>query len=118
MTMMPEDKQDFIRSKARENQSTEEGDKILWSRHGTTELLNEGWSRATVEEALQDGEVIEDYPALHRALPDCLVLGRLKNGEPLHAVIAIDEANDRLFIVTVYRPSHEEWNDEWRTRRK
>jgi hypothetical protein len=71
-----------------------------------------------VEEALQDGEVIEDYPAAHRLLPDCLVLGWLATGEPLHAVIAIDEVNDRLFVVTVYEPSLEEWKDGWRTRKK
>jgi hypothetical protein len=67
--------------------------------------------------ALETSEVIEDYPALHRPLPDCLVLGYLATGEPLHAVIALDEANDRLFIVTVYKPSREEWQDDWRTRK-
>ena len=96
--MTPEDKQAFIRWKARQNQSDLEGEKILWSRHGVTELVNEGWKRGQVEEALQDSEIIEDYPSLHRPLPDCLVLGRLSTGEPLHTVIAIDEANDRLFI--------------------
>ena len=61
--------------------------------------------------------MIEDYPAQHRPLPDCLVLGYLATSEPMHAVIALDEANDRLFIVTVYKPSHEEWQDDWRTRK-
>ena len=60
--------------------------------------------------------MIEDYLALHRPLPDCLVLEYLVTGEPLHAVIAFDEANDRLFIVTVYKPSHEEWQNDWRTK--
>ena len=116
--MNTEDKQNFIHWKARQNQSDPEGAKILWSRHGITELVNEGWSRALVEEALQDSGVIEDYPTAHRPLPDCLVLGWLATGEPLHAVIAIDEANDRLFVVTVYKPSPEEWEDDWRTRKE
>jgi hypothetical protein len=111
-------KQDFIRWKARQNKTDPEGVKILWSRHGILELANEGWTRALVEEALQYSEVIEDYLTVHRPLPDCLVLSWLPSGEPLHAVIAIDEAHDRLFVVTVYEPSTEEWEDDWRTRKK
>ncbi len=115
--MNTEDKQGFIRWKARQNQSEPEGIKILWSRHGIAELVNEGWTRVSIEEALQNGKVIEDYPTMHRPLPDCLVLGWLATGEPFHAVIAIDEANDRLFIVTVYKPSPKEWKDDWQTRK-
>ena len=70
-----------------------------------------------MEKALENGEVIEDYPTEHRPLPDCLVLSRLLNGEPLHAVIAVDEPNDRLFVVTVYKPDLEEWENGWRTRK-
>jgi hypothetical protein len=111
-------KQDFIRWKAQQNQADSEGEKIRWSRHGITELVNEGWNRAMVEEGLQLSEVIEDYPTLHRPLPDCLVLGWLPCGEPFHAVIAVDEINDRLFVVTVYKPSPEEWEHDWRTRKR
>jgi hypothetical protein len=114
----PEGKQAFIRRKARENQNNTEGEEILWSRHGIAELVNESWSRTAVEEGLQDCEVIEDYPTTRRLLPDCLVLGWLASGEPFHAVIAIDETRDRLLIVTTYRPTREEWEDDWRTRRK
>jgi hypothetical protein len=110
-------KQHFIHQKACQNSSHPEGAKIRWSRHGIIELFNEGWERTTVEAALQQCEVIENYPTRHRPLPDCLVLGWLETGEPIHAVIAIDEANDRLFVVTVYKPSAEEWKDDWRTRR-
>ncbi len=114
---MSVNKQDFIREKARQNKNDPEGTKILWSRHAIVELANEGWTRSEVEKALENGEVIEDYPTQHRPLPDCLVLGELGNGEPLHAVIAIDEANDRLFVVTVYKPKSEEWENDWRTRK-
>ncbi|MBC7226400.1 MAG: DUF4258 domain-containing protein [Thermoflexales bacterium] len=116
--MKAEQKQAFIRWKAEQNRSDPEGARIYWSRHAITELVNEGWDRILVEEALRYSELIEDYPALHRPLPDCLVFGWLSTGEPFHAVIAIDEKNDRLFVVTVYRPSPEEWENDWRTRRK
>jgi hypothetical protein len=80
--------------------------------------VNEGWSREVVEEGLQDCEVIEDYLPAHRLLPDCLVLGWLTSGEPFHAVIAIDEVNDRLFVVTVYKPNAEEWENDWQCRKR
>jgi hypothetical protein len=115
--MRQDEKRDFIRSKASQNRWNPDGEKILWSRHGIGELVNEGWLRGQVEAALETSEVIEDYPALHRPLPDCLVLGYLVTGEPMHAVIALDEANDRLFIVTMYKPSREEWQNDWRTRK-
>jgi hypothetical protein len=34
-----------------------------------------------------------------------------------NAVIAIDEPLDRMFVVTVYRPSAKRWEDDWRTRK-
>ena len=116
--MNVERKQDFIRRKAGENRADPEGAKILWSRHGIAELVNEGWSRKAVEEGLQDCEVIEDYPTTHRPLPDSLVLGWLASGEPFHALIAIDETKDRLFVVTLYKPTPEEWQDDWQTRNR
>jgi len=113
-----EAKQAFTQLKALENQADPKGNKILWSRHAIAELVSEELGRIQVEEALKASDVIEDYPPLHRPLPDCLVLGWLPNGEPVHAVIALDEAKDRLFIITVYKPSLEEWEDDWRTRKK
>jgi hypothetical protein len=68
-----------------------------------------------VESSLAGCEVIEDYPAAH-PLPDCLVLAMLDDGDPIHAVVAIDEVNERIFLVTVYRPDPARWLDE-RTRK-
>lgn len=110
-------KQDFIRKKATENQDDPRGEKIYWSRHATAELVNDVLDRTDVEIALQRCEVIEDYPAGHRPLPDCLVLAVLASGIPIHVVVAVDEANDRIFVVTAYVPSSDRWQDDWRTRR-
>ena len=61
--------------------------------------------------------VIEEYPHLHRHLPDCLVLTFVSPNEPLHCVVALNEPRDYILIVTVYRPTAEEWKDDWRTRK-
>ena len=68
--------------------------------------------------SIEGAEAIEDYQTAHRALPDCLVLAWLVTGDPFHAVIVVDEAEDRLFVVTVYRPDSEEWQDDWRSRKR
>ncbi len=111
------DKQNFVRTKAIENESDPEGRKILWSRHAITELLNDKLDRPDVEKAFKTCEVIEEYPTHHRPLPDCLVLSMLEFSAPIHTVVAIDEINDRIFVVTVYRPSKERWENDWRTRK-
>ncbi|NVM56743.1 MAG: DUF4258 domain-containing protein [Desulfobacterales bacterium] len=115
--MDSETKQAFIRRVAKENQTDPEGVRILWSRHAVVELALEGWNRRQVEGALLDSEVIEDYPTLHRPLPDCLVLVWVTSTIPVHVVVAIDQDLDRILLVTVYQPSEEEWEDDWKTRK-
>jgi hypothetical protein len=111
------EKQGFIRQKAVQNQHDPEGAKVYWSRHAIAEMVNDNLTRSQVEKALEACEIIEDYPTEHRPLPDCLVLAKLSETQPVHAVIAIDEAGDRIFVVTVYLPSKEQWQDDWRTRK-
>jgi allantoicase len=65
---------------------------------------------------LRECEIIEDYSMKGRSLPGCLVLS-FNASKPIHAVIAIDEAHDRIFIVTVYKPSSARWQNGWKTRR-
>jgi len=111
------EKQTFIHQKAIENQNNPNGEKIYWSRHAIVELVKDGLARTDIEAALITCEIIEDYPTAHRPLPDCLVLGTLTQDQPVHAVIAIDKTQDRLFVITVYLPSEERWENDWRTRK-
>ena len=111
------EKQAFIRRKARENIEISDGTQVYWSRHAIAEMIQDRLTRLEIAKALEDCEVIEDYPPKHRALPDCLVLGQLRSTQPIHAVVAIDEARDRIFVATVYRPSPERWEHDWRTRK-
>jgi stalled ribosome alternative rescue factor ArfA len=67
-------KESFIREKARQNEQDFYGARVVWSRHATIELVADNLTRRRVEQALQTCEIIEDYPPLHRPLPDCLVL--------------------------------------------
>lgn len=115
--MDPVDKQQTIQRIAYENQYDALGERVLWSRHATARLVDCNLSRVDVETALTSCLLVEDYQPLHRPLPDCLVLGRLPSDTPFHAVIAIDEANRRIFVVTIYLPAQERWQDDWQTRK-
>jgi hypothetical protein len=90
---------------------------VAWSRHAIERLVRNRAPRVDVEAALVACEIIEVYPDAHRALPDCLVLAWLRAGEPLHAVIAVDQLNDRIFVITVYRPDPARWSNDWKRRR-
>jgi hypothetical protein len=116
--MNRDEKQTFIRQKATESRDLCIDTKIYWSRHAITALIDDGLSRIEVETALQSCEVIENYLAVHRPLPDCLVLGFRTDHSAIHAVIAVDEVNDRIFVITVYLPAKDRWLDDWRTRTK
>jgi hypothetical protein len=111
-------KQSYIREKANENLQTSDASKILWSRHAIAALIDDNLDRIEVETALQQSEVIEDYPLTHRPLPDCLVLAAVSPSRPIHVVIAIDQSHERIFIVTVYIPIKDKWYDDWRTRKR
>jgi hypothetical protein len=90
---------------------------VAWSRHAIERLVLHRAARTDVELALTTCEIIEVYPEAHRALPDCLVLAWFRVDDPLHAVIAVDLQNDRIFVVTVYRPDPARWSDDWKRRR-
>lgn len=90
---------------------------VAWSRHAIERRVLHRAPRVDVEAALAACEIIEVYPEPHRALPDCLVLAWLLMSEPLHAVIAVDLLNNRIFVITVYRPDPARWSDDWKRRR-
>lgn len=66
-----------------------------------------------IEVAVATGEVIEDY-AEDKYGPSCLILGRAESGRVLHVQVSYPPA---VKIITVYEPSPEEWDAEFRVRR-
>ncbi len=106
------DKQTFIR-----NNSVDES-KIDWTVHAIEEAFHDGFQQEEVERGLHEAEIIEDYPIRGRRLPDCLILGFTPAGRAFHCVVAIDEDNDRLILVTVYEPDAGAWKSDFKTRKK
>lgn len=113
--MTVQEKELFIKQKTQEQQP-DRNDKIMWSLHGLRKLRLERLRKEDVENSLRHCIIIEDYPMEGRPLPGALVLG-FAGKEPVHVVLAIDKALDRLFVITVYRPSIERWEDDWKQRK-
>ena len=82
-----------------------------------TEKLRERMiESADLEEAVFNGSIIESYSDDPRG-PSCLILGFAKSGKPLHIVFGNVE-EEELLIVTAYEPDPEEWEKDWKTRKR
>lgn len=62
--------------------------------------------RREIAEAIERGEIIENYPDDMRG-PSCLLYGRTAAGRPLHLVCTT--SRPRLIIITVYEPTPPAW---------
>lgn len=82
----------------------------------TEKLRRRKISLTTIEDAIRTGTIIEAYPNDPRG-PSCLMHGLTEEGRPLHVVCGrIDR--EEIFIITAYEPNLEEWEPDWRTRKK
>ena len=63
-----------------------------------------------IKYAIANGEIIEQYPTDY-PFPSCLI-----HGENIHVVCSIGEG--RLYIITAYRPSPEQWEAGGRKRKE
>ena len=74
-----------------------------------------GLTRSDVRDVLRTGQVIENYSD-DTPYPSALVLG-FARGRPMHVVVALDMSTPEVHIITVYEPSPDEFEPDWRTRR-
>jgi len=79
-------------------------------------MLERKISRADVQLAIYEGELIETYPEAH-PYPTYLILG-YSRGQPLHIVLALDNPNETAYIITAYVPSTAHFSDDFKTRKR
>jgi hypothetical protein len=72
-------------------------------------------STRNVSQALQSGEVIEDYSA-EMPEPSQLILA-FNGRRPLHVVTSENLETNELTIITVYIPDSGKWNRDFKSRR-
>jgi len=89
--------------------------KILWTYHVNMRLNQRSITRMNVMNSINSFEIIEEYPK-DKYLPSYLIFARDGN-LIFHLVVAIDEPNSCLTIVTTYKPTLEKWESDFKTRR-
>lgn len=89
--------------------------KILWTYHVQMRLKGRTISREAILRAVGTYETIESYPD-DKYLPSYLIYCESQEGVA-HIHIATDVAGDNVRIVTIYRPSVDEWMPDRKTRR-
>ncbi len=72
-------------------------------------------SSVEVQMVIEQGEIIEHYPDDPRG-HSCLMLGFGENGRPIHVLCS--PKVEFLAIITAYLPDKDEWEDDFRVRRR
>ncbi|MCC7306621.1 MAG: DUF4258 domain-containing protein [Acidobacteria bacterium] len=86
-----------------------------FSKHAADQSILRGVSVKELRDAIQQGEIIEDYPD-DKYGPSCLIFGITDDDRPLHVQCSYP-SRTLLKIVTLYEPDDSLWID-YRVRRK
>lgn len=76
-----------------------------FSDHAVKRMIKRDILRCEVEDAIYNGEVIEEYPD-DKYSPSCLIYGRTEDGRDLHVQVSLPPT---VVIITVYEPDPKEW---------
>ena len=93
-----------------------EKEKIAFKKHCILRMYERGIRADEVKEVLASGEIIELYTE-DKPLPSCLLLGYTSKNRNIHVVVAVDKDEPMLWVITVYLPTTEEWDEEFRMRK-
>jgi hypothetical protein len=79
-------------------------------------MFQRGVNEQDVRHILEAGEVIEEYPE-DQPYPSILMLG-WRGTRPLHVVIAHNQDEHEIIVITVYEPDPARWEPGFRSRRR
>ncbi|MGN0620052.1 MAG: DUF4258 domain-containing protein [Ruminiclostridium sp.] len=83
--------------------------------HARIRLLERRITLDDVMSCVANGEIIEQYED-DKPLPSCLVLGMEVRGKYIHIVVSHDD--EFIYLITAYYPDKQQWNSDFKTRRK
>lgn len=88
---------------------------LSYSRHAFERMFQREISPDAVAHIIAEGEVIADYPD-DRPFPSVLLLG-FHAGHPVHAVVAQESATGNCYLVTIYLPDPNIWDETFKQRK-
>jgi len=89
-------------------------DNIKWTIHALKRIRERKILSDMVENTVLSGEIIKQYQD-DKPFPSCLIFNS-DYDEPLHVVVSTD--NEKLYIITAYCPTFDEWESDYKTRRE
>lgn len=89
--------------------------KIFFRVHAVQRMFERNVSVKNTLQALQSGEIIEDYSA-EMPEPGRLVLG-FQGKHPFHLVASENPKTNEVTVITVYIPDPEKWSKDFKRRR-
>ena len=92
-----------------------QGGFIVFRAHAVRRMFERGITVDDVRQVVREGEVIEEYDT-DEPYRSRLMLGWVASGA-LH-VVAADDGRGATFVITVYRPDPQAWEDGFRVRRR
>ena len=87
---------------------------VVFSGHAVQRMFSRKITKEEVKIAIEQGNKIEDY-ADDTPFPSCLIMDFINN-RPLHVVCSTDESTQTIYIITVYIPDPERWDNNFSRR--
>lgn len=92
--------------------------KVRVSTHAVTRCAKRGLLLTEIIQQTSSGQPIEDYPDYHVG-PAVLVLLYDGSQRPIHAVWGLEKGTQEpAVLVTAYRPDLDDWEPDFRTRKR
>ena len=90
--------------------------RLVFRVHAIQRMFQRGLREQDVRSALEKGETIEEYTE-DFPYPSRLILGWI-GSQPIHLVVADNEEVAETIVITVYNPSREQWESDFKRRKK
>jgi len=87
---------------------------ITLTKHAGDQIRQRGIKFKHIKAVIINGEIIEEYPDEYPN-PRVLILGYIDEASPMHVVVGIGDWN--IQIITAYYPTHEKWENDYKTRK-
>lgn len=94
---------------------------IILTDHVYQRIYEREVTPADLINVLMNGEIIEQYPDDYPH-PSCLILGHSLDQRPLHIVCATGKTKyaqkPAIWMITVYEPDEDKWDNDFKTRKE
>ncbi len=91
--------------------------RIIFRVHALQRMFERGVTEEDVRHVLATGETIEEKYPDDQPYPSRLILGWTGN-RPLHVVVADNESEETIIVITVYEPNPDLWEEDFRRRKR